>query len=152
MKIISGGQSGVDRAALDAALELGIPHGGWCPKGRTAEDGVIHEKYKLSETESSNYAERTQLNVQDSDATLICLWKNAAGLGTNLTKNQCEKHKKPCLCLHLDDENAGLKFVRWYNRNKIEVLNVAGNRESQTIGIYSISRAFFVEYFLKLGQ
>lgn len=152
MKIISGGQSGLDRAALDAAMHLGISHGGWCPRGRMAEDGPIHSKYKLSETESANYAERTRLNVQDSDATLICLWKNAAGLGTNLTKNLCEKYKKPCLCIQLDDENAGIKLLRWVKRNSIDVLNVAGNRESQTVGIYSVSKPFFVDHFSKLGQ
>jgi hypothetical protein len=70
-KIISGGQTGVDRAALDAAIELGIPHGGHCPRGRRAEDGRIPDRYQLTETDSAQYRVRTERNVLDADATLI---------------------------------------------------------------------------------
>lgn len=82
LKIVSGGQTGVDRAALDVALELGLPCGGWCPKGRKAEDGVIHSRYPLKETPSEEYNERTTWNVRDSDGTLIVsdappLWRDS---------------------------------------------------------------------------
>ena len=83
-RIISGGQTGVDRAALDAALEYNFPCGGWCPKGRLAEDGIISQKYPLKETESSEYEVRTKLNVRGSDGTLILTWGKPTG-GTTLT-------------------------------------------------------------------
>src|SRR5688572_16678238 len=95
MKIISGGQTGVDRAALDVALELGLPCGGWCPKGRKAEDGVIDPKYPLQETSTDDYPQRTEKNVQDSDATLI-LTRGKPDGGTALTRSLAREHKKPC--------------------------------------------------------
>ena len=84
-KVISGGQSGVDRAALDVAIELGIPHGGWCPAGRRSEDGTIAPIYQLQETNSRNYAKRTEKNVLDSCGTLI-LYRHAISGGTALTQ------------------------------------------------------------------
>src|SRR5262245_54833883 len=92
-KIISGGQSGVDRAALDVALELGIPCGGWCPKGRRAEDGPLPDRYPLDETQTSFYPERTRRNVRDSDGTLI-LADGAAKGGTALTIELAEQMQK----------------------------------------------------------
>src|SRR3954454_8651242 len=89
-KIVSGGQTGVDRAALDVALALGIPCGGWCPKGRKAEDGPIEDRYPLSETPSSDYRQRTLWNIRDSDATLILTWGEPTG-GTLLTVKECRK-------------------------------------------------------------
>jgi hypothetical protein len=83
-KIVSGGQTGVDRAALDVALELGIPCGGWCPRNRIAEDGRIAERYPLRESATSDPSVRTELNVIDSDATLVLTWEKASG-GTLLT-------------------------------------------------------------------
>ena len=87
-KIISGGQTGVDRAALDIAIELGIPHGGFCPVGRRAEDGMISPKYNLIENDSIKYAGRTIENVLSSDGTLL-LYKSLISNGTALTKEHC---------------------------------------------------------------
>lgn len=92
IKIISGGQTGVDRAALDAALQLGIPCGGWCPKGRKAKDGPIPDRYPLKETESGSYPVRTEMNVRDSDGTLILTWGRPTG-GTALTVRLARRHK-----------------------------------------------------------
>src|SRR6516225_6913367 len=99
-KIISGGQTGVDRAALDVALELGIPCGGWCPKGRRAEDGPIPQRYPLQETGSKEYPVRTAKNVRQADGTLI-LTRGPSDRGTALSVRLAGKHKKPCLCVDL---------------------------------------------------
>jgi hypothetical protein len=103
LKIVSGGQSGVDRAALDFALKNGLSCGGWCPKGRLAEDGPIHARYPLRETGSPDYRVRTKANVQDSDATLI-LYADKIGNGTLLTRQIANNLKKPCLLLRLNGE------------------------------------------------
>ena len=94
-KIISGGQTGVDRAALDAAIQLGIPHGGSIPKGRRAEDGPISERYNLKETNSDAYADRTEQNILDADGTLL-ISRGALTDGSELTRILAAKHKKPC--------------------------------------------------------
>jgi hypothetical protein len=101
-RLIAGGQTGVDRAALDVALELGIPCGGWCPKGRKAEDGVIHDRYPLAETPSGGYSQRTKWNIRDSDGTLILAWGKQAG-GTLLTVNECIRTGRPHLEIDLSD-------------------------------------------------
>src|SRR5437588_205155 len=93
-RLVSGGQTGVDRAALDAALEMGVPCGGWCPKGRKAEDGRIDDRYPLVETPSPGYSQRTRWNIRDADATLILSWEELTG-GTLLTVNECRKAGKP---------------------------------------------------------
>lgn len=144
-KIISGGQTGVDRAALDFAIRLGIPHGGWCPKGRLAEDGVISSRYQLCETESTDYSERTKLNLIESDATLVLV--NALPLtvtdGTILTINELQRLNKPHLVLSLAEFDDSCECaVSWFLANKIELLNIAGPRESQAPGIYAKSSAF----------
>jgi len=100
-KIVSGAQTGVDRAGLDAAMKLGVATGGWCPAGRLAEDGTIPEKYALTETESADYKVRTEWNVRDSDATLILNLGPLEG-GTALTTELAKQHKKPCLIVRLD--------------------------------------------------
>lgn len=141
-KIISGGQTGVDRAALDVALELGIPCGGWCPQGRRAEDGVIPSRYPLQEASSPQYPLRTELNVQDADGTLIITWSTPMG-GTALTIKLAQKHHKPYLLVDLAQEpNVGL-VREWLRQNRIQVLNVAGPRESEVPGIY-IQAALFL--------
>jgi len=142
-KIISGGQTGVDRAALDVALELKIPCGGWCPKGRRAEDGVIPSHYPLEETSSVEYPLRTELNVQDSDGTLILTQGSPIG-GTALTIKLAQKHRKPYLLVDLAEEENVSLIQDWLRKNKINTLNVAGPREGEVPGIYC--RTF---YFLK---
>ena len=98
-KIISGGQTGADRAALDAAIACGVPHGGWCPKGRRSEDGLIPAKYNLTEMETESYSTRTRANVADSDATLIFSHGPLTG-GSLLTQQFAEELGKPCV--HMD--------------------------------------------------
>ena len=139
-QIVSGGQTGVDRAALDVALELGIPCGGWCPKGRRAEDGSISETYPLRESPTANYAERTALNVKDSDGTLI-LSRGPLRGGTALTKTFAERYRRPCLVVDLREPTPQL-IHDWLSANSIRVLNVAGPRESSQPGIARQSATF----------
>ena len=145
-RIVSGGQTGVDRAALDAALELAILHGGWCPRGRLAEDGAIPPRYELTETESSDYALRTEKNVLDSDGTLILCREETSG-GTELTRRLASQHAKPCLVVDLNSPPPADDVHRWISENEIETLNVAGPRESQNKGISSQARQFLEEIF-----
>ena len=131
-KIISGGQTGVDRAALDIAIELGIPHGGYCPKGRLAEDGIIPSKYNLIEHASVQYAVRTLENVLLSDGTLI-LHIGIISNGTALTKEFCIQQRKPLIIINILNESKSdwLNFNNWLKDNSINILNVAGPRESE---------------------
>ncbi len=133
MKIISGGQTGVDRGALDAAIDMNVPHGGWCPRGRLAEDGQIPPRYQLRETESPEYHVRTEQNVLDSDATLILCHGTPTG-GTALTLRLAGQHGKPHLVVDLDNPIPPEEAAGWLQSNKIEILNVAGPRESQSPG------------------
>lgn len=132
-RIVSGGQTGVDRAALDVALELNLPCGGWCPKGRRAEDGVIPPTYPLQESPTANYAERTALNVKDSDGTLILARGSLRG-GTALTKTFVERYRRPCLVIDVRDATTQ-PILEWLAEHSIRVLNVAGPRESSQPGI-----------------
>ncbi len=134
-KIISGGQTGVDRAALDVALELGIPCGGWCPKGRKAEDGPIDPKYPLQETLSPNYQHRTEKNLREADGTLI-LTKGPVSGGTSFTVQLAVEYKKPHLIIDFDDKIDPQMVRAWGEKNKIEILNVAGPRESKVPEIH----------------
>jgi hypothetical protein len=142
-KIISGGQTGVDRAALDVAIELGIPHGGSCPRGRLAEDGPIPAKYQLTEHASPSYDDRTRQNVADSDATLILCDTAQEGTsalrgGTKLTFSESGRQRRPCLVVQLGDEPSatGIAAARsWLAEHRIATLNVAGPRESQSPGV-----------------
>lgn len=137
-KIVSGGQTGVDRAALDAAREQGIPIGGWCPQGRRAEDGQIDARYPLQETPSADYAQRTAWNVRDSDGTLILVEGEPKG-GTALTVEEGQRRSKPLL--QRDVHASAVGPVRaWIQRNDIDVLNVAGPRASEALGIYAAAR------------
>ena len=140
-KIVSGGQTGVDRAALDAAQALGVPCGGWCPRGRLAEDGPISSRYPLRETPTAAYAQRTRWNVRDSDGTLI-LNRGPLGGGTALTAQLARKLGKPCLVLDLSAPPAPSVARAWAAAHRVRVLNVAGPRERRQPGITRQARAF----------
>jgi hypothetical protein len=133
-RIVSGGQTGVDRAALDVAIALGIPHGGWCPRGRRAEDGVIAERYALREHAASDPAARTEANVVDSDGTLI-LYRGALEGGTQLTRSVAVRYGKPLLIVDIARAPEVASVREWIDRKGIGVLNVAGPCESQRPGI-----------------
>ena len=143
--ILSGGQTGVDRAALDAALELGIPHGGWCPQGRMAEDRRIPAKYHLKETFSSDYAVRTRLNVRDADGTLI-LYREPLEGGTALTWQFAVELEKPVLLVELGFPPVFEAFQLWLRENGIRTLNIAGPRESQRPGIGRDAKTFVIQW------
>ncbi len=134
-KIISGAQSGVDRAALDAAIKLKIPCGGYVPKGRLAEDGPISDKYPLTESYSSSYTVRTRLNIKYSDATLIIKNGDIEG-GTLFTLNVCKKLKKSVKIVDLDDKNINAEINEFLIKISPKILNIAGPRESKNPGIY----------------
>lgn len=144
LKIVSGGQTGVDRAALDVALQRNIACGGWCPKGRRAEDGVIPASYPLQETGSGDYAERTRLNVLDSDGTLILSTGELDG-GTALTAELAGLNDKPCRIVQLDETTDTVDVIGWLREHRIQTLNVAGPRESQQPGIHEQARAYLLE-------
>lgn len=140
MKIISGGQTGADRAALDWAIVNNIPHGGWCPKGRRAEDGIIPDRYFLQETESEGYMQRTKWNVRDSDATLIVSLAPELKTGSLFTYEYSRKITKPCLHIYPDNQWRQL-ISEFLGVNSIRVINVAGPCASNAVGI---------EYFVYL--
>ena len=140
-RIVSGGQTGVDRAALDVAAlpnKLGISVGGYCPKGRIAEDGIIADKYPLTETTTSAYAQRTDWNVKHSDGTLL-LSRGKLTKGSALTLNFAKQRQKPFFIVDLsqDTTNIHLDIISWLAKNNIGVLNIAGSRESTSPGIYT---------------
>ena len=137
IKIISGGQTGVDRAALDFAIRRGLKHGGWCPRGRLAEEGVIPPVYQLRETDSPEYEERTERNVLDSDATLIVARQRELSGGTAFTKFCVERHDRPLLLLCERDgvEKRAAALSRFLEAHKVHTSNIAGPRESQAPGI-----------------
>ncbi len=153
-KVISGGQTGVDRAALDAAMNAGIPAGGFCPKNRTAEDGTIPDIYPLQELESPEYHLRTEKNVLESDGTLI-LNKGALTEGTKLTVEYAVQYGKPSLIVQLDEEKTVEpgNVVRWILGQQIKVLNVAGPRESKfPDGIYGSAYSYLEKVFESLKK
>jgi hypothetical protein len=135
--IVSGGQTGADRGGLDAAIALGIPHGGWCPRGRRAEDGRIPARYALRESESTRYAERTAQNVRDSDATALFTHGPPTG-GSALTLAIARRDGRPILHVdlaHLDEAAAATALADWLRHTCPSVLNVAGSRESASPGM-----------------
>ena len=143
-KIVSGGQTGVDRAALDVAMALQIPCGGWCPRGRRAEDGRIHERYPLKETDSRSYSSRTIQNVVHSDGTLILAFGRVTG-GTLLTKNAALQRRKPCLVVDLTNPLEIGDVKDWLREYEIRVLNVAGPRASQAPNAYRLATTVLVK-------
>lgn len=143
-RIVSGGQTGVDRAALEVALDLGLPCGGWVPRGRRTEDGRVPDRFAMRETASAGYPQRTRYNVRDSDATLI-LSRGAPSGGTALTVACAESLRRPCMAVDLDraSDTKTRRTVRaWLQRHRVRVLNVAGPRESTQPGIAAEAFAF----------
>lgn len=140
-RVLSGGQTGVDRAALDVAIARGIPHGGWCPRGRRAEDGRIPERYLLRELASRAYAARTERNVVDSDATLVLAIGTPTD-GTALTVRLAAEHARPVLVVDLDAPPAPTTVATWLAEQHVRALNVAGPRESTHPGIHDRAAAF----------
>ena len=142
---MSGGQTGVDRAALDVGIALGIAHGGWCPFGRIAEDGPIPDLYHLHEHPSPKYSDRTKQNVIDSDATLIFYGSSLEG-GTLKTFRYTETLGKTCLKIRLTHPGRVERVREWLVHHQVRTLNVAGPRASKEPEIYQ--RAF--DYLVKL--
>ena len=142
LKIISGGQTGVDRGALDAALEYGFVCGGWCPKGRKAEDGIIDPRYPLVETASAEYIVRTRQNIIDSDGSLIIFYGELEG-GTARTLEFCQQLNKPCYLIDatvLSPEQAAEKIKVFVRENAIKSINVAGPRASKQPHAHTYTR------------
>jgi Circularly permutated YpsA SLOG family len=137
IKIVSGGQTGVDRAALDFAIQYGFEHGGWCPRGCLAGGGVIPPVYQLRETESAEYNERTEKNVLDSDATLIVACEKELSGGTAFTNELAAQHGRPVMVIYESEGVAkgAAALSKFLQRNKVRTLNVAGPRESQAPGL-----------------
>jgi hypothetical protein len=153
-KIISGGQTGADRAALETAIELGIPHGGWVPQGRWAEDGSLDSRYQVDESASPEPAVRTERNVRAADATLIIAHGPLTG-GSALTQDLALRYAKPLLVIDLDkiEESAAVDQVRnWLTQTQPAVLNVAGPRASTDLRIYDAVRRILQQAFLETRQ
>jgi hypothetical protein len=147
MKIISGGQTGADRAALDWALRRGFPHGGWCPQGRLAEDGAIPARYLLQETPSPDYAARTERNVIDSDGTVVFSLDPELSGGTLQTAEFAEKWCRPLLKLHPSMPDATMRLVEFCRQHGIQTLNIAGPRASQEPAIAEFVNQILNEAF-----
>jgi len=152
-KIVSGGQTGVDRAALDWAIAHGVRHGGWCPKGRRAEDGIIPRRYRLKQTRSPAYNVRTRWNVRESDGTLIVSANHLIVGGTKLAAEFAESLKKPLLHLAMTTgaRRAARQLDRFITQHRIHVLNIAGPRDSDEPGIQKFVQDVFTRSSL-LGR
>lgn len=141
-KIVSGGQTGADRAGLDFALENSIECGGWCPAGRLAEDGRIEERYPLEETEEKDYSARTERNIIDSDGTLIVVpSSDYLSGGTGFTIICAQKHGRPLFVADFSCSSSGdlaADCLRWIEEFSVETLNVAGPRGSKAPGVYEM--------------
>jgi hypothetical protein len=151
VKIISGGQTGADRAALDFAIQHDIPYGGWVPKGRKTEDGTLPEKYHLQEMPTGQYSKRTEKNTLDSDGTLIVSHGFLTG-GSALTRELAKQHKKPWVHVDLKTmttTEAADIIQKWLRNNHIRVLNVAGARAGKDPLIYQATMDFLKAVFIK---
>jgi hypothetical protein len=145
-KIVSGGQTGVDRAALACGLEFGIAIGGYCPAGYRAEDGTIPERFRpfLTCTEGPDYRDRTRLNAATSDATLIVA-RGTVMAGTGLTRSLCRRLGKPNAVVQVGGAGAAEEAIRWLAAVEPGILNVAGPREGTHPGIEEQAHALLVE-------
>lgn len=132
--IVSGGQTGADRAGLDWAIAHGIAHGGWCPLGRASESGSIPERYQLVETKAKGYLTRTRWNVRDSDATVIFTMTETMDGGSLRTLDFAQRLSKPCI--HLWPGVPPYDLVQFLNHFEVQILNVAGKRASSAPGVY----------------
>jgi hypothetical protein len=162
MKIISGGQTGVDRAALDVARERGLPWGGWCPKGGWAEDfpeppGILEKYPNLKETTSTHPLQRTEWNVRDSDATLIITDGEglSASIGTQRAHQWAHQHGKPLLVIDVGDPGAAARASHWFDAQKHRfgadlTLGIGGPRESEAPGIYARARPLLAALFARI--
>jgi len=150
VRIVSGGQTGVDRAALDAAMAFGLACGGWVPRGRRSEDGAVPPRYPMRETRGYAYAERTRRNVRDSDGTLI-LGRGQPTGGTALTAAFARQLAKPVLLVDLESAPDLAVISDWLGRHSIRVLNVAGPRETTCPGIHGQAKAF-LSALLRAGE
>lgn len=152
-KIISGGQTGVDRGALDAALEAGFPCGGWCPEGRKAADGSIDARYPVVVLPGAGYRKRTIQNIRDSDGTVILCEGPPVG-GSALTLAQCQRLGKPCLVIDSRDcapAAAAREIVQFVATHRVETLNLAGPSEERTPGARAYAQAAVSEV-LRTGR
>jgi hypothetical protein len=154
MKLLSGGQSGVDRAALDVAIARGLAYGGWCPRGGWAEDfsdppGLLAAYPHLRETPSRDPAQRTDWNVRDSDAVLIVVddMGLAASRGTQLAQDKAAAYDKPCFVANLADADVVAKAREWLDRVNPDTLGIGGPRESEAPGIYEKTKLFLRRLF-----
>ena len=154
-RIISGGQTGADRAALDFALHAGIECGGWVPKGRMAEDGIIPARYpNLLETDSEDPKMRTELNVRDSDGTLL-VTRGIPGGGSAFTLEFATRLGKPLLRVDLERESSELatgRVLLWVYDVHPSTLNVAGSRDSEDPEIYDLTKAVLEGVFLAMNS
>lgn len=160
-KIVSGGQTGADRAGLDFAIAQGLEHGGWCPQGRRSEEGVIPARYKLKETADWGYQERTKLNVRDSDATVIFNRGSALSSGSALTLRNCERMERPFVVLTVPDpsersvagqDTHGRQLAEFLAYYRPKTLNVAGNREETTPGISDWVREVLASAWVQFAE
>jgi hypothetical protein len=150
-KVISGGQTGVDRGALDAALDLGLEAGGWAPKGRRAEDGIIPDRYPVKETPSRDYEQRTEWNVRDSDATLVLTTGKPEG-GTHSTIETAHRLEKPVFVVDLLKPHNLASISFWLDYEQVKVLNVAGPRESKVPGIRAMAMGFLKDLLVQMKK
>ena len=150
-KIVSGGQTGVDRAALDTAADLGLESGGWCPRGRRAEDGILDTRYGLKETPSRDYDQRTEWNVRDSDGTLILTAGKPEG-GTAKTIEAASHQGKPFFVVNLLGKGDIKAVLFWMEFENVKVLNVAGPRESKVPGIKQMGMAFLKDLLVAMRE
>ena len=148
-KIISGAQTGADRGGLDFAIKIGLDHGGWCPKGRHAEDGTIPRCYNVQETQDSGYNQRTSFNVRDSDGTVIFgMTGEPETPGSKLTVTLCQRYQKPCLYLSPHSSDPGRELWDFIIIHSIETLNVAGSRASKAPEIAQFVHKVLVDALL----
>ncbi len=150
-KIISGGQTGVDRAALDWAMANDISHGGWCPQGRLAEDGMIDVQYNLRETPKPDYRQRTEWNVRDSDATVIISLASQLAGGSLATAGFAAEHRKPCLHLSglQDAPENSRQLAGFLRRHEVQIINVAGPRATGEADVGTFTKSILNELLVK---